>query len=866
MAQNKRIAPFFNADGTVKEFTVQDNNVHNTGDYAVQNKNLATVGARYSIQNIDGKNIVVVDTDQDIFEGLKTVEEQRSVARQYILEKFRNKDFSTGDNKTVTVVRKGAKKFTNTRQESKLRVSTELNNLIQTGEYSHSALNEKTVNPEYEHYEYYDIEFILGNKKFEGLLNIGVEKNGMGRFYDITNIKEKGASVNSFGNTPAPASSYTPFLEDTSDLPTYGLKEPKTSANSPSSISSIRYKTEKVNSFEEKSFEKDSQTVGKVNENAYSSSLKGRESEFLYAPVSAETMPTETAKKVMNTLTKLTNGNVNVVLTSETMTTADGQTASGVFANGILYLNANATAYDQAMIVGSHELIHTLEGTKEYHALGDFITETITGDPELQKKYDVNRYVAAYANVQSENYSTETKQYEALTEMYADFIANEILTNENTVQRLVNRNRNVVVRMVDWVRSAVKRLGMTKDDRAAYDAMRKWEKLLSSALNAGKGGISLDEVEERVQANKQAETQEKTAERSSTGKLSDARYSIDEKFADRIDKWDEKTVGFSFVVGKTSEALKSIGVAEHQIRWDATKVRKVLSDHSMMSKEVIKQVPQVIENPIVIMDSKQIKDRLVVLGDVYDKHGDIVTVILELNPTRRNIKGDSAYLDIIKIASAQGRSNTQGLINGSNIRYIDKNKNRVNEWLKVNRLQLPLLSTTIDSTNSISEKNEEVNSFDKNSSKNSDERYSIDINSPKTDFNGVLRQYLHRIDLTKDIKQALAEKYGKETARRIVNIWDNTSGQIGVDMSTVTKEIADKGVYIDAYYPEDVLFELDKEMRGYTDLALTDYDFDNQIRRVTETQEKRPIKQRIQDVKAGTKEEWVDLQIQTTNV
>ena len=466
-----------------------------------------------------------------------------------------------------------------------------------------------------------------------------------------------------------------------------------------------------------------------MNENAYSSSLKGRESEFLYAPVSAETMPTETAKKVMNTLTKLTNGNVNIVLTAADMRTADGQTASGVFANGILYLSANATAYDQAMIVGSHELIHMLEGTKEYHALGDFITETIKGDPELQKKYDVNRYVAAYANVQSENYSTETKQYEALTEMYADFIANEILTNENTVQRLVNRNRNVVVRMFDWVRSAVKRLGMTKDDRAAYDAMRKWEKLLSSALNAGKGGISLDEVEERVQVNKQAETQEKPAEISSTGKLSDARYSIDEKFADRIDKWDEKTVGFSFVVGKTSEALKSIGVAEHQIRWDATKVRKVLSDHSMMSKEVIKQVPQVIENPIVIMDSKQIKDRLVVLGDVYDKHGDIVTVILELNPTRRNIKGDSAYLDIIKIASAQGRSNTQGLINGSNIRYIDKNKNRVNEWLKVNRLQLPLLSTTIDSTNSISEKNEEVNSFDKNSSKNSDERFFIDVDN-----------------------------------------------------------------------------------------------------------------------------------------
>ena len=94
-----------------------------------------------------------------------------------------------------------------------MRVSTELNNLIQVGEYTHWAPNEKNVNPEYKHYEYYDVEFILDGKHFQGEINIGVEESGIGRFYDITNVKEKDVSVNSFGENSAPASSYAPFLE-----------------------------------------------------------------------------------------------------------------------------------------------------------------------------------------------------------------------------------------------------------------------------------------------------------------------------------------------------------------------------------------------------------------------------------------------------------------------------------------------------------------------------------------------------------------------------------------------------------------------------------------------------------------------------
>ena len=92
-------------------------------------------------------------------------------------------------------------------------------------------------------------------------------------------------------------------------------------------------------------------------------------------------------------------------------------------------------------------------------------------------------------------------------------------------------------------------------------------------------------------------------------------------------------------------------------------------------------------------------------------------MILEVNPSTKD--GNSTYIDIIKVASAYAKSNIQNLINTSKIRYIDKNNDRVSNWLKVNRLQLPLPSTQSDSVKGrIPQTTEKVNTSDENSSKN----------------------------------------------------------------------------------------------------------------------------------------------------
>ena len=89
-----------------------------------------------------------------------------------------------------------------------------------------------------------------------------------------------------------------------------------------------------------------------------------------------------------------------------------------------------------------------------------------------------------------------------------------------------------------------------------------------------------------------------------------------------------------------------------------------------MSIDIIKQIPKILNDPIIVTKSNTNNERIVVLGDVYDNNGKLVIVALELNPSSRS--GKSTYTDIVKVATAQGRSHIQSLM--KDILYIDNKK------------------------------------------------------------------------------------------------------------------------------------------------------------------------------------------------
>lgn len=150
---------------------------------------------KFSIQqDNNGNKYVEVDTDQNIFEG-KSLSEQNKIAKKYILDNFRENGIDV-NNENINVTSKTANEYTHPKRElnkkdmsSKLRASTELDNLLSASEYKYSRPDDGRHNIAKDGWDYYKVNFKVGNKTFEGLINIA--KNGKRKtLYDITQIKK----------------------------------------------------------------------------------------------------------------------------------------------------------------------------------------------------------------------------------------------------------------------------------------------------------------------------------------------------------------------------------------------------------------------------------------------------------------------------------------------------------------------------------------------------------------------------------------------------------------------------------------------------------------------------------------------------
>lgn len=174
---------------------------------AISNLNNDT---KFSIQtDINGKKYVNVDTNQNIFTG-KSLAEQTKIAKKYILDNFRQNGIDV-NNEKINVTSKTANEYTHPKNQlpsatktSKMKASTELNNLLSISEYKYSKPDDGRHPLAKDGWDYYETTFKVGDNLFTGLVNIG--KNGNKKtLYDITNIKRidqnRGTSANAFSTS-----------------------------------------------------------------------------------------------------------------------------------------------------------------------------------------------------------------------------------------------------------------------------------------------------------------------------------------------------------------------------------------------------------------------------------------------------------------------------------------------------------------------------------------------------------------------------------------------------------------------------------------------------------------------------------------
>ena len=174
------------------------------------------------------------------------------------------------------------------------------------------------------------------------------------------------------------------------------------------------------------------------------------------------------------------------------------------------------------------------------------------------------------------------------------------------------------------------------------------------------------------------------------------QHSIYPSFAQQILNWDGKSKRV-FKLGTTSEALKSIGVRDSEIRLKSGKATDILTnpDHDM-DKDALAKIPLVLEYPIAILksrqvtpDNKKINDgntsRLVIFGTIEDTKGVPLAVVLELLPTQ-----GGKVLELSVVASAYGKTtHLRGFVQSSDVLYLDPDKKRTNSWLQSVGVQFP---------------------------------------------------------------------------------------------------------------------------------------------------------------------------------
>lgn len=388
------------------------------------------------------------------------------------------------------------------------------------------------------------------------------------------------------------------------------------------------------------------------------------------------------------------------------------------------------------MTVAKHEITHRMQdlAPREYTAYRDYAARILGGEEGTE------RLTAAY----QERYAragVELSQEEALDEAAADFT--EAMTEDPALfRRLAEENPGPARKLVEAVKTFLRKIRSVfqgsrhRQDQAAAEAYgvtvrqleqaaKLWEKALTASSKAaqtqktteaknGNGGkrYSIKQDAKRTEQRLQSvglQLPSDTTELGSKTSIQERRenvkrYSIDPNFGERIDAWDGKTKE-TFQVGNTSEVLKSIGVKDRTIIWHGGKINKILAKHKGMTRDVIKQVPEILENPVIVMPSKNSDSRIVMFGEVMDANGEPVTTILELQPTGKS----GQIMDLNVVASAYGKDgNPARFIQSSGVLYLDPNKTRTERWLHSIGLQLPSGLTTLGPIGSITYQNGKV--------------------------------------------------------------------------------------------------------------------------------------------------------------
>lgn len=447
------------------------------------------------------------------------------------------------------------------------------------------------------------------------------------------------------------------------------------------------------------------------NAQAYSENIANIDKDKLKYKPTANAIRPDIAQAVKD-VTLLSDGNGQYVITDGL---SDGVNGFYDRESGITYLSGKADAGDVRSYVASHELVHTLEGSRQYERFANTVLKEINSSEALKNKYNIDRYIQNYSAAH-DGVAPETLQYIVQTEIVADFAAKEMLTDEAVLRRLINRDRNIVQRILDWVRDKIKILVSKGGDRSNIAFYKKAERQLAKALDNPTGGVSITAMDNAFKAKETSRNQryletenasaEAQAQAANRGQAETIRFSLmnNRSFENNV----KDILSMSDADARAAKAADSyISIMKHTpdvilnnvegaqdleviIRFDALYLASradgaLDGNYHDLGAEITTQLPQLISDPdaIVRMDN----GRLNILAEMKTDKGSSGIISIELN-TVKDINSKYSKYNLVVSAFSAKDNYVRNLLQkrAERVEYIKKDLPQVNHQL-MNRWQ-----------------------------------------------------------------------------------------------------------------------------------------------------------------------------------
>lgn len=418
--------------------------------------------------------------------------------------------------------------------------------------------------------------------------------------------------------------------------------------------------------------------------------------------------------KIINNFTNKFGYNVEIVDTTNN--------GNSIYADGYLDESTNTIYIDQNTSMNAmmwkvlfHEIMHIAEQSGTYTELAnalltlkygndsnynDILDRMEKGDTASQLATDILGKKSLY----DERLGKEHTNEQMLQELVADAMGDVMNGNQDLINQLVKKDPSVVRRIIDSIKSFIKKAAGI-DGEYQTKAQQIVDMLENALKDVQTSSTSQEGEDVRYSLSALKKVSEAVWEK--------IQYIADNSpFAKEYKAWNRnKNSAQLLTIGKPSELLMRYGVPDADIKISGGKLIEIKNEHPAMTDNVIRQIPSILENPVLIMKSQTREhDTITLFGELVDKNGYPVLAALAITPTLDEKTGTEFTI----LRSAYGKDrNPQGFIDKSTILY--KDETRADSWAATMGLQLPSGHTQIDSSNGIvSPDNPSVNPVVKN--------------------------------------------------------------------------------------------------------------------------------------------------------